>query len=199
MQRASLFLPIEALAIGLVPGPARAAPPEWGCYVRTYSEAHIAAHPRQSVRALRLRVEAPDPDRDGSQPTMHMGVLFSDQVTEEFSDQVTEEWRPHPPVPGVEFYVDTWCKFEGPLVGPSCMEWDTPDDAWICSTDGCGGEVALVFEGDGRLRMDVMAIELLSSANLDRSQAIVTEVKDRARPTIFELWRAHDEACADLP
>ena len=191
MRQIAFFLPIAALALGLATGPTQAAPPEWGCYMRTYSEAHLAAHPRQSVRALRLRV-APDPGLVGSVPAMDMGVLFSDQVTEESG--------PVAPDPAKEYYVNTTCDFEGPIAGSACDQWDTPDNAWICSTDGCGGEVALVFEGDGRLRMDVMVIELLGSyARGQELQAIVTEIEDRARPTTFVLWRAHDEACADLP
>lgn len=58
--------------IGRAPGKAPAA----ACFIRVYDDAHLAGHPRQNVRAMRMLVSTSLDDDSGRQYELRLGVTF---------------------------------------------------------------------------------------------------------------------------
>jgi hypothetical protein len=127
-----------------------------GCYLRAYSDDHLAAHPAQSVREMRLFIDADHPTLEGQPPSdMFVGVT----VQAIFADQglgVRPDRNAHgrPVVPGAVYLQPCFMCLEPAFDGAP-----GPSDV-SCFLDRDGGTIGLTQAGPDEIHLRTRSFTL---------------------------------------
>jgi hypothetical protein len=152
-------------------GPVLAGPlPEPGCYVRTYSDAHLANHPRQVVHGMRLRY-GKDPHNDWNAVALEIVSANQGEAAElGLGGRVFSQWA---------------------------LCWD-PAEPGQCQVECDGGRLVLQRSAKDTLRLTTTHLRVESGGGCDGEADILDLAEPGSAETEYRLVRAKDELCRGL-